>query len=125
MPDITFDDLIKAKTAATQPKQDSGGGGGLLSDLTQEGVMEMLRTGLSIIQEVKGIQASQGSTIASRPAGEQTQQQTEAVKPMIDTDQIKEALLTVKSLKGDVNISTMLKLLEENKEAVAVFLKDV
>lgn len=125
MPDITFDDLIKAKAAAITP-QPSASAGGFLSDFTQEGLLELARVGLSIVQEVKGIQGAQGGgTVASRPAGEQTAQQTEATKPMVDIEQIKEALNMVKTVKGDITITSMLKLLEENKEVVAGYLKDV
>lgn len=120
MPDITFDDLINAKTA-TQPKPE---GDGFLSGMTQDGLMQLATTTLSILQEFKGIQGKVGgNVIASRAAGEQTTQQTEVIKPMVDTEQIKEALLTVKSLKGDITITSMLELLEQNKEAVAGFLK--
>lgn len=124
MPDITFDDLIKAKTATITPKPD-GGAVGFLSDFTQEGLLELARVALSVIQEVKGIQGVQSGAIASRPAGEQTAQQTEVTKPMVDIDQIKDALNMVKTMKGDITITSMLALLEENKEVVAGYLKDV
>ena len=119
MPDITFDDLIKAKNAA-QPKPE--GSSGFLSDMTQDGLMQLASTALNILQEFKGIQGG-SNVIASRTVGEQTTQQTEVIKPMVDTEQIKEALLTVKNLKGDITITSMLELLEQNKEAVAGFLK--
>ena len=120
MPDITFDDLIKAKTAA-QPQPESGG---FLSGMTQEGLMELGTMALSILEKVKGVQG-QGAVISTRPESGQTAQQTEAIKPMVDVSQIKEALETVKTLKGDITITSMLKLLEENKEAVAGFIKGV
>ena len=118
MPDITFDDLVKAKNAA-QPDGD-----GFLSGMSQDGLMQMGTMVLNILQEFKGIQGK-GGIIASRSPEAQTSQQQEVVKPMVDVDQIKEALLTVKGLKGDITITSMLTLLEENKEAVAGFLKDV
>ena len=118
MPDITFDDLIKAKTAA-QPLPESGG---FLSGMTQDGFMRLGTMALEIIQSVKGIQG-QGAVINTRPAADQTAQQAEATKPMVDVAQIKEALETVKALKGDITITSMLKLLEENKEAVTGFIK--
>lgn len=118
MSDITFEDLVKAKAVA-QPKPY---GDGFLSGMTQEGLMQLANTALSILQEFKGIQAN-GGAIASRAPAEQTTQQTEVTKPMVNVDQIKEALLTVKDLKGDITITSMLTLLEENKEVVAGFLK--
>lgn len=118
MPDITFDDLIKAKNAA-QPKPD---GDGFLSGMSQEGLMQLGSMALNVLQEFKSIQGN-GGIIASRSPGTQTAQQTEVNKPMVDVSQIKEALETVKGLKGDITITAMLKLLEENKEAVAGFLK--
>ena len=120
MPDITFDDLVNAKNAA-QPKPE---GDGFLSGMTQDGLMQLGTMALNVLQEFKSIQGN-GGVIVSRSPGTQTPQQTEANKPMVDVTQIKEALETVKGLKGDITITAMLKLLEENKTAVAAFIKDV
>lgn len=123
MPDITFDDLIKAKTASTadQPKAS----GGFLADLSQEGLIELGSMALNILQQFKSIQGKGGTVLSSRPPQEQTQSQSEASKPMVDIEQLKEALNMVKMAKGDINITSMLKLLEENKEMVAEYLEKV
>lgn len=122
MPDITFDDLIRAKEA-TQPTQQKGDGG-FLSGMTQESMLQMGTMALEILDKVKGIQSG-GGVVASRPAAQQTQSQQEAEKPMVDITQVKEALNMVKMAKGDITISSMLKLIDENKEAVAGLLKQV
>ena len=118
MPDITFDDLMNAKNVA-KPET---GSGGFFSDMTEDGLMKLGTMALEILNSVKGIQAG-GGVIATRPQQEQTVQQKEVNKPMIDVDQIKEALTTVKALKGDIKVTEMIKLLEDNKETVAGFLK--
>lgn len=119
MSDITFDDLVNAKTA-TQPKTEPEG---FLSGLTQDSIMQMGGMVLNILQEFKTLQGGKDNVLATRSPVNQTQSQGEVNKPMVDIDEIKKALLTVKGLKGDITISSMLNLLEENKEAVAGFLK--
>lgn len=111
MTDITFDDLINAKTAE-QPTE---------TTISTDNLMQYGQLALSILQQFNI--AKGGSVVETRPQAQQTETQMEAVKPMVDIDQVKNALTTIQSLKGDINISSMLKLLEENKEAVAEMLK--
>lgn len=114
MPDITFDDLLKTQKANTP---DTG------LDMSGDALMEYGKLALGILEQFN--LAKGQTTIPSRPAEQQTQQNTEVQKPMVDVTQIKEALETVKTLKGDITISSILKLLEENKEAVAGMLKEL
>ena len=122
MPDITFDDLVNAKNAA-QPKP--SGDGGFLSDMTQDGLMNLGTMALNVLEKFQSIQQAKGGVIASRSPANQTTSQQEVNKPMVDVAQIKEALNMVKMAKGDITITAMLRLIEENEETVAKLIKDV
>lgn len=112
MQDITFDDLMKAKSADT-PEAPAG--------IDGDSLKQYATLALSILQEFN--KAKGTATMQSRPNQLQSPGNAEMQKPAIDVGQIKEALTTVQALKGDINISSLLELLEENKEIVGDMLK--
>jgi len=101
--DITYEDLVKARKAEQTP---TGG---------EFDIMKMADVALRILEQVNSIKNG-GAIQESRPPTEQTPNQQ--VAPVIDIGQIKKALQVIKSTKGDISISELEKLIEENKETL-------
>ena len=105
MSDITYQDLLKAKTGN--------------ADTTEENLMGMANVALKILEQVSILKGQGGNVMASRPA----QAQTDSQKPKgITVEQISETLSTVKSLKGDIKISELQKLLKEHGDQIGILL---
>ena len=104
MPDITYADLLKARSGQTSE---------------EDGLLTMANVALKILEQVNVLKGQGGNVMASRP--EQTQ--TDSQKPKgISVSQISEALNTVQGLKGDIKISELQKLLKEHSDQVDVLL---
>lgn len=106
MADITYETLMAARTAK---KGDTG----------EFDIMGMANLAFKILEQVNGLKGGNQSPMASRPP----QQQTQVQKPAIDSEKIMEALSTIKSLKGDLKITELQKLMKENKDQVDLLLK--
>lgn len=103
MGDISYEDLIKARKAE---QTDKGG---------EYDLMGMANIALKILEQVNVIKGN--SVMATRPQAEQTNDQT--VKPVVDINQIRKALTMVKAAKGDIKISELDTLIEQNKDMLA------
>jgi len=100
--DITYEDLVKARST----KQTSTG---------EFDIMKMADVALRILEQVNSIKGG-GAVQTSRPPAEQTPNQQ--VTPTIDIGQIKKALQVIKSTKGDIKISELESLIDQNKETL-------
>ncbi|MCW7072243.1 MAG: hypothetical protein OCU12_07985 [Methanophagales archaeon] len=100
--DITYEDLIKARKTDQSPSGDFD-------------IMKMADVALRILEQVSVIKGG-GAVQTSRPPAEQTPNQQ--VTPAIDIGQIKKALQVIKSTKGDIKISELESLIDENKETL-------
>ena len=108
MADITYESLVAARNAK---KAESG----------EMDIMKMANVALGILEQVNKIKGGGDNVMQSRSPENTTAQVAEA-KPVIDADSILEALKTVKSLKGDIKISELEKLLKEHKDQVTLLL---
>ena len=106
MADITYENLIAARKSKA-------------TDTGEFDIMGMANIALNILEQVNNMKGNQGGRVMqSRPP----EQGTAITKPAIDVDQIAGALKTVKSLKGDIKISELEKLLHEHKEQISSLL---
>ena len=104
MGDITYETLMAARKA----KGDTSG---------EFDIMGMANMALKIMEQAQILKGG-GNVMQSRPK----EMATDAQKPTMDVDQILGALDTVKSLKGDLKISELEKLLKEHKDQVTMLL---
>ena len=106
MPDITYQDLIRARSG-------QGGDG-------DDNLLTMANVALKVLEQVNILKAGGSNVMASRP----DQAQTVSQKPKgISVDQISEALATVAQLKGDIKISELQKLLKDHKDQISGLLE--
>lgn len=105
MPDITYGDLIKARSGS--------------ADTTEGDLMTMANVALKILEQVNVLKAGGSNVMASRPPEQTTQSQ----KPRINVAQISEALGMVQQLKGDIKVSELQKLLKEHSDQVTGLLE--
>ncbi len=108
MADITYENLVAARAAK---KADSG----------EMDLVKMANLALGILEQVNRIKGGGDNVVTSR-APENASVQGAKTKSPIDADAILEALKTVKSLKGDIKISELEKLLKEHKDQVTMLL---
>lgn len=108
MADITYESLVAARKA----KKDDAG---------EMDIMKMANVALGILEQVSKIKGG-GDNVMQTRAPENTTAQTTQSKPAVNADSILEALKTVKSLKGDIKISELEKLLKEHKDQVTLLL---
>ena len=118
MGDITYEDLIKAK-GANEP---AGG---------EMDIMAMANIALKILEQVNNIRGRNGNKVInsqpimqSRTEEMQTMSQT-SEKSNFNIETILKTLTTVRQLKGDIKLSELEKLIDENKEQVEGLLAKV
>lgn len=100
MQEITYEDLLKAKQSQAKPEGEMD-------------IMGMANIALKILEQVNLVKGNKVMT--SRPPEGQTGA-TQASAPPFDIAQIKQTLSMVKAAKGDIKISDLEKLIDENKE---------
>ena len=112
--DITYDDLVNANKKPEPVEADGING---------DSLMEYGKIALSILEQFN---LAKGQRVTeTRQPEQRTTGNMEVQTPMVDVKQIKDTLETVKTLKGDVKISQLLKLLEENKGTVEKLLAGI
>lgn len=107
MADITYESLV----AARQAKQDTTG---------EMDLVKMANLALGILEQVNRIKG--GDNIVTSREPEKGSAQVAQGKSPVNAESILEALKTVKSLKGDIKISELEKLLNEHKDQVTMLL---
>lgn len=111
MPDITYESLMAAKTAKADTSQEFD-------------IMKMANLALNILEQVNRIKGGGGDNVmTSRPVAEQSTQTSP--KQIMDVDQILGTLKTVKSIKGDIKLSELEKLVKEHKDQIEIMLKAI
>lgn len=108
MGDITYENLVAARQAKA-------------SDSGEMDLIKMANLAMGILEQVNRIKGTGGDNVMQTRKPEDTTAQTTQHKS-IDADQILEALKTVKSLKGDIKITELEKLLKEHKDQVTKLL---
>ena len=110
MADITYEDVIAARTANRETTGDFD-------------IMGMANLALKILEQTQLLKSGAGNQVMQSRTPEQATAAGAAVsKPTLDVDSILEALKTVKSLKGDLKITELETLLKENKDQVSMLL---
>ena len=108
MADITYENLIAARKVSKEG----------LGDFD---IMGMANLALKIMEQAQILKAGGGGKVMQSRAPEQVSVGSPS-KPPINADSILETLQTVKSLKGDLKISELEKLIKEHKDQVSMLL---
>ena len=107
MADITYENLIAARKASKEGSGDFD-------------IMGMANLALKIMEQAQILKSQGGNVMQSRPNNQVSAGSPS--KPPINADSILETLQTVKSLKGDLKISELEKLIKEHKDQVSMLL---
>lgn len=108
MADITYENLIAARKASKEEPGDFD-------------IMGMANLALKIMEQAQILKAGGAGNVMQSRAPEKVSAGSPSKSP-INADSILETLQTVKSLKGDLKISELEKLIKEHKDQVSMLL---
>jgi len=112
MSDITYENLI----AARQAKKEGTG---------EFDIMSAAKLALGILEQVNKIKGGEGNRVQRSRSQEDASGAVTQPQSNLNSDTILEALKTVKSLKGDIKLSELEKLINEHHDQISMLLGKV